>query len=84
MNAIQIAWEGRQEADHELITALYGAQGIKLPPLKKPKPGPQTVAVGMRQWAREHNARYAAQRTPETVRAEALARAKATQPPKNG
>lgn len=81
MNSIQIAWEGLQEADHERDTAIYGAQGIKLPPLKPAKPGPETIAQGMRSWAREHNARYAAERSAAAVKTRALARAaaKATQ-----
>ncbi len=78
VNAILLAREGLQERDHALFTAIYGAAGIKLPPLHEEQPIPETLKAGVRAWARQHNARFAAERTAAQVRERAVARARAT------
>lgn len=85
MNSILIAWEGLQEADHELATAIFTANGKKLPPLRPEKASPQALSASIRQWARDHNKRFAAQRTAEAARERAIERAgaRATQQPKS-
>lgn len=42
VNLILIAREGRREADHELHTAIFAAQGAKLPPLN-PETDPVSI-----------------------------------------
>lgn len=54
VNAIQLAKEGQEERDHSFFTAIYGAQGIKLPPLRAEKG--RLTATDFRGWAMAHNA----------------------------
>lgn len=86
VNAILIAWEGLQEADHEMATYIYGAQGIKMPPLRKAEKADHlTIAAGVRDWARQHNKRFAQDRSVAGARQRAVERAaaKATQKTKS-
>lgn len=65
MNSIALGWEGRQEADHELRTAVYGAAGIKLPPLH-PVERPKPTAKDVRSWAAALRAAHAARAKAKT------------------
>ncbi len=74
VNAILLAREGQAERDHEFFTAIYGAAGIKLPPLDPEKPTAESAKASIRAWARQHNKQFAAQQA---------AKARATPKPKS-
>lgn len=48
VNAIFLAYEGREEAEHEIITAIYGSQGIPVKPLDRGPKDKRDVAASIR------------------------------------
>ena len=84
MNVILLAVEGLEEAEHDLHATIYGAQGIKLPPLKRAAdPGQRASPEQIRAWAKGVNARMAARkRAAKGPKAEKLTRPGGGAPPR--
>lgn len=74
VNLILIAREGRREADHELHTAIFAAQGAKLPPLDPDDAKPVLTREKVLDIAKAHNAAFARKSKPSPGGAKQQAR----------
>lgn len=75
VNTIQIAREGRFDADHVLRVAIYnGSQGVKPENPKADRRPRLATADEIKSWARRHNEKMRIERTAKEARAAALAR----------
>lgn len=59
VNAIELAREAIEEADHSLHAAIYGAAGIRIKPLRE-RPDPTPIQAKVLDFVRNHNALWRA------------------------